>query len=48
MLLRGDLSFRGLGRVDQVKNEDADDEGAEGVEQNVAEAQRGRAPRRRR
>ena len=23
MLLRGDLSFRGLGRVDQVKNEDS-------------------------
>jgi hypothetical protein len=50
MLLCGNFTFRGLGRVDQVKNEDAHDEGAEGVEEEVAEAHRcgGRLTHRRR
>ena len=48
MLLRRYLAFRGLGRVDQVKNEDSRNKGAEGVQQYIAEAHRVLAPRRRR
>jgi hypothetical protein len=36
MLLRRYFAFRGLGRVDQVENEDSHNEGAEGVQDNVS------------
>merc|ERR1712138_271667 len=41
MLLRGNFTFRGLGRVDEVEDEDSHNKGAEGVEEDVAEAHRG-------
>ena len=41
MLLWRNFPFRGLGRVDEVEDEDSHNKGAEGVEQDVAEAHRG-------
>ena len=48
MLLCGNFTFRGLGGIDKVEDEYSHNKGAEGVEQYIAEAHRGPAPRRRR
>ena len=41
MLLCRNFTFRGLGGIDEVEDEDSHNKGAEGVQDNVSQAHRG-------